>query len=353
MKMKKSHILLIGIFLGMTILLSACMPGPRVTGAPGVSVDEDMAFVAYGTFVYGLDITNGSVTWSYPEKANSQVVFYAQPLVSGDYVYVGDLAKTFHKLDRQTGAVIWIYTKADGFFLAKAAEADGVVYAPCNDGSLYALDNYGNLLWKFDTGHYLWSQPQIVDDVIYLGSMDHFVYAISKDGEEIWSKELGGAIVASPKVNAEANALYIGSMDNQMVALDLSTGNILWTYDTESSLWGESLLVENTLYFADSGGQIYALDVETGDAIWMTEYSGNVIGGLAPMEDGFVMATEEGVVKAFNFDGSPKWEATLGGEIFQAPAIGNDYIVVGTVGGDQLIYGFSQTGVQLWSTTPE
>ena len=351
--MKKSKLLLIGIFLGMTILLSSCMPGPRVTGAPGVSVDEDMVFVANGTFVYGLNITNGSVIWSYPEKANTQVVFYAQPLVSGDFVYVGDLAKSFHKLDRQTGAAIWMFTDAEGFFMAKAAESDGVIYAPCNDGALYALDEYGNLLWKFETGHYLWSQPQIVDDVIYLGSMDHFVYAISKDGEELWSKELGGAIVASPKVNAEGTALFVGSMDKQMVALDLSNGESLWTYDTEASVWGESLLVENTLYFADSGGQLYALDAESGDAIWMTEYTGNVIGGLSAIEDGFVLATEEGLLKAFNYDGSPKWEATLDGEIFQAPANGNEYIVVGTVGGENLLYGYNQTGVQLWSTTPE
>ena len=337
----------------MTILLSACMPGPRVTGAPGVSADEDMVFVAYGSFVYGLDITDGSKVWSYPEKANSQIVFYAQPLVSGDYVYVGDLAKTFHKLDRQTGAAIWMFTDAEGFFLAKAAEEDGIIYAPCNDGALYALDNNGNLLWKFDTGHYLWSQPQIVDDVIYLGSMDHFIYAISKDGQEIWSVEMDGAIVGAPLVNTDGNALYVGSMDEKMVALDLSNGDILWTFDTEASLWGESLLVENALYFADSGGQIYALDVESGEAFWQTEYTGNVVGGLSIIEDGFVMATEEGVLKAFNFDGSPKWEATLDGEIFQAPAISNDYIVVGTVGGEKLVYGFNQTGVQLWSTTPE
>ena len=351
--MKKSHILLIGIFLGMTILLSACMPGPRVTGAPGVTADEDMAFVAYGTFVYGLDITNGSKVWSYPEKANSQVVFYAQPLVSGDFVYVGDLAKTYHKLDRKTGAAIWTFTDAKGFFMAKAAEADGVIYAPCNDGALYALDGNGNLLWKFDTGHYLWSQPQIVDDVIFIGSMDHFVYAISKDGDDLWSKELGGAIVATPIVNPDGNALYVGSMDTEMVALDLSSGDVLWEYATEASVWGEALLVDGTLYFADSGGALYALDVEDGSPVWTTEYSGNVIGGLSLIEDGFIISTEEGAVKAINFDGSPKWEATLDGEIFQAPSNTSDYIVVGTVGGEYLVYGFNQTGVQLWSTTPE
>ena len=141
-----------------------------------------------------------------------------------------------------------------------------------------ALDENGKLLWQFDTGHYLWSQPQIVDDVIYLGAMDHFVYAISKDGEELWSAEMGGAVVAAPKISADGSILYVGSMHEQMDALDTSNGDVLWSFDTENSIWGEALLVENTLYFADSGGKIYALDAETGDPVWQTEYSGNVVG---------------------------------------------------------------------------
>lgn len=352
--MKKSYILLIGIFLGITVLLSACMPGPRVTGSPGLSADQDTVYVAYGALVYGLDITNGSIVWSFPEKANAQVVFYAPPLVNGDYVYLGDLAKTFYKLDRQTGDVIWTATDAKGFYMAKAAMTEGIIFAPCNDGSLYAFDDEnGNLLWSFETGHYLWSQPQIANDMIYFSSMDHFVYAVSLDGNEIWSREMSGAVIAPPQMNADGTVLFVGSMDKQMVALDASSGDVLWTFDTDSSVWGDSLIIENALYFADSGGKIYALDAESGESLWQTEYSGNVIGGLSLIEDGFVMTTEEGVLKAFNFDGSPKWEATLVGEIFQAPAVSNEYLVVGVVGGENLLYGFNSSGVQLWSATPE
>lgn len=352
--MKKSHILLIGIFLGMAILLSACMPGPRVTGSPGIAVDEEMAYVSYGNFIYALDITSGSVSWSYPEKASGQVVFYAQPLVSGDYVYVGDLAKTFHKLDRETGAVIWTFTDAKGFFMGKAAESNGVVYVPCNDGDLYALDSSnGELLWTFETDDYLWSQPQVVGDVIYFGSMDHNVYAVSTSGSELWFKELSGAVNVTPVVNADGSALFAGSMGKQMVALDTENGEIIWSFDTEFSLWGDVLLIDNLLYFTDSGGNIFALDTDTWEARQLTEFAGSVVGGLALIEEGFVLTTEEGIVKAFNFDGSPKWEATLDGEIFQAPAVINEYLVAGVVGGDNLVYGFNQTGVQLWSTTPE
>jgi outer membrane protein assembly factor BamB len=324
-----------------------------VTGSPGIALTDEMAIVAYGNFVYSLDVTSGSVNWHYPEDSNNQVVFYAPPLATDDFVYIGDLANNFHKLDRETGKVIWTFSGARGYYIGQAAEADGTVYAPSNDGSLYAIDANGELLWEFKTGHYLWSQPQISGNRIYIGSMDHFVYAISASGEEIWSTDLQGAVVGSPLISEDGSKLYAGSLAEQLVALNATNGETLWTFDTEASVWGTSILVDGTLYFADSGGNIYALEAENGDPIWQTEYAGKVVGGLTAISDGLVLATEEGVVKAFNYDGTPKWEATLDGEIFQAPAANNEYLVAGTINGDNLIYGFNLTGVQLWSTTPE
>ncbi|MDY6872397.1 MAG: PQQ-binding-like beta-propeller repeat protein [Chloroflexota bacterium] len=351
--MKKSHIVLLTLFLGLTLLLSACVPGPRVSDAPGLALTDEAVFVAYGNFVYSLDATDSSVNWGYPENASTQIVFFAPPLVTEDAVYVGDLANNFYKLDLQTGQAEWTFADSAGFYLGQAAESDGVLYAPNNDGNLYALDADGHLLWTFETGNYLWSQPQISDDTIFIGSMDHFVYAISKDGDQVWSVELGGAVTGAPLLNEDGSVLFVGSMGKQMVALDAASGNILWSFDTEDGVWGTAILVDGSLYFADSVGNIYAVDAESGSAEWQTQYADSVVGGLTAIDGGFVMGTRGGVIKAYDFEGSPKWEATLDGEIYQAPLASSDFLVAGTIAGENLIYGFNQTGVQLWSTTPE
>ena len=351
--MKKSHILLITLFIGLTLLMSACMPGPRVVDAPGLSLDDTDAFVAYGNFVFSLDASNGSVNWAYPDKANNQVIFYAPPLVTEDAVYVGDLANEFHKLDKATGQEVWTFSDAQGFFLGQAAISDSVVYAPNNDGTLYALDANGNLLWTFETGHYLWSQPQIMGSVIYLGSMDHFVYAISLDGQEIWSKELSGAVTGAPILNEDGSLLFVGSLDNKMVALDTASGDEVWTFDTTESVWGSSVLADGKLIFTDSAGAIFGVSAETGEALWQTAISAEVVGGVASIGDGFVVATKDGQLRAYDLDGAPQWEATLDGEIYQAPVSNNDFLIAGLIDGDSLVYGFNLTGVQLWSTTPE
>jgi len=251
--MKKFHFLLLAAFIGLTLILSACVPGPRVTGTPGVALSDELVFVSYGNFVYGMDVTTGSVKWHYPEEANNQIVFYAQPLVVGDGVYVGDLANNFHKLNIESGAAEWTFSGADGYYIGQAAELDGIVYAPCNDGSLYAIDANGDLKWEFETGHYIWAQPQITEYAVYVGSMDHYVYAISIDGEELWSKEMGGAIVGSPILSEDGDVLYVGSIGGEMVALDAENGDTLWSFKAKQSIWGEAIFVDGSLYFGASG----------------------------------------------------------------------------------------------------
>ncbi len=351
--MKKSHVLLIAIFIGLTLILSACVPGPRVTGTPGVALSDEMVFVAYGNFVYGMDVTTGSVTWHYPSEANNQIVFYAQPLIVDDAVYVGDLANNFHKLNIESGAAEWTFSDAEGYYIGQPAEFGGVVYAPNNDGSLYAIDANGDLQWEFKTGHYVWAQPKITEDAVYVGSMDHYVYALSPSGEELWSKEMAGAVVGSPVLSEDNNVLFVSSLGGDMVALNAENGDTLWSFEADESIWGGGILIDGSLYFADSDGSIYALDTETGEAIWQRDYDGSVVGGLVAFDGGFALATDTGVVQAFDMNGTPIWQSTPGGEIVQAPAVNDEYLVVGTINSDNLVYVFNLTGVQLWSTTPE
>ncbi len=351
--MKKSKIILLTLFSGIALILSACVPGPRVTGAPGIALKDDLAVVAYANFVYGIDVNDGKVSWQYPDEVNRQLVFFAPPLVTEDYVYIGDLENNFNKLDRESGDLIWSFDGSEGYYVGEAAEKDGVVFAPCNDGYLYALDQDGDLLWKFETGHYLWAQPLILDEMIFISGMDHFVYALTMDGEKVWSHEMMGAVVGAPTPNEDGSVIFVGSLGDEVVALDVDDGDEVWRFETSDSVWGAPVINDGSLYFADSAGTVYALLASEGTPIWETEYEYAIAGGFTLLSDGLVFATKEGVIKALDFEGKPIWESNLDGEIYQAPSSDGEFIVTGTINGEELIYGFNLDGVQLWSMTPE
>lgn len=363
--MKKYRILIVIAIVAIAVILSGCTTGPRVTGSPGMALSEDTVYVAYGNFVYKMNSSTKNVEWSFPDESSNKIIFYAQPLVAGDFVYVGDLANNFYKINIETGNDEWTFSEAKGYFVGLAAEEDGIVYAPSNDGNVYAIDANGNELWRFETGHFVWAQPQINEDLIYIGSMDHYVYAVDKSsGEEIWSYEMDGAVIGAPTLNEDSSVLYAGSIGNEMVALNTSAQSdedrVLWRFDAGGelgSIWGSAILVDDTLYFADTNGYIYALDAYTGEEVWPgpIEFSGTIIGGLTALEDGFVFATEEGDIQGYYFDRSsmPEWNKNVEGEIFQAPVVNDKYLVVGAIGGEDLFYLYDLDGTLIWSETPE
>jgi outer membrane protein assembly factor BamB len=352
-RMKKTHILLIGILVGLTLILSACMPGIRVVGTPGIVLSEERTYVAYGNHVYAMNAASGNVEWNFPEESSNQVMFYAPPLVTDGYIYVGDLANSFYKIDKETGAAVWTFNEAKGYFIGQANEDGGVVYAPSNDGKLYAIDADGNLQWTFETDHFLWAQPQVGADAIYQGSMDHSVYAISKDGDQLWSTKMAGAIVGSVALSEDGTKLFVGSIGTEMVALDTSDGSIIWTFTADDSIWGRAVIVDKTLYFGDSSGVVFALNADNGQLLWRQAFTGSIIGGLSVLPDSIAFVTEEGTIKTISFDGSPKWESSISGQVFQAPAVNGQYLVVGAIEGDNLVYAYNLAGTQIWSRTPE
>lgn len=361
--MKRKNLVILLAFAGISIILGGCVPGPRVQGAPGISMTEESIFVAYDFFVYQMNVETKVVEWSYPSEANNKIKFFAQPLVTDEYLYIGDVNNTFHKVNIETGDDVWVFSKAKGFFMGPPAEENSIVYAPSNDGFLYAIDSNGNELWKFETGHYIWAQPQLSDEVVYLASMDHFVYAVSKsDGEKLWEFEMNGAIPKSFTLSDDGNTLFVGSIGKDFVALDTQAANdddrVLWRFDANgelASIWGESIYTDNTIYFADSSGKVFALDAETGESVWQTpvEFSGTIIGGLGEHQEGFAFATEEGEIRSYRFDGSLIWSKSVEGEIFQAPVFNKSYVAVGVIGGDELIYLYDLKGNLVWSNTPE
>ncbi|HEY9121429.1 MAG TPA: PQQ-binding-like beta-propeller repeat protein, partial [Brevefilum sp.] len=136
-------------------------------------------------------------------------------------------------------------------------------------------------------------------------------------------------------------------------AIDTDNGEQRWSFESEDSIWGSAAIANDLLYFADAGGNLYALDPASGALSFKSEFEGAAVGGVAVLEDGIVLATEQGGLRAFNFEGGSLWEASLAGEIFQAPVVNDKYIVVGTINGENLVYAFNLSGVQRWSTTPE
>lgn len=154
------------------------------------------------------------------------------------------------------------------------------------------VHNVKNLVpkWAFDTGNSLGLQsvPIVVDGVMYIATADNSVFAVDAlTGDmkwkysyelpddmpsKIWGNMHRGVTVINGKV-------LLGTMDVQLVALDINNGKELWRVKVGEYSEGQGIthpptIVKNkaiigisTLEFP-TRGSIVALDLEAGEEVW-------------------------------------------------------------------------------------
>ena len=101
--------------------------------------------------------------------------------------------------------------------------------------------------WSFATANLVFSSLAVANGVVYVGSLDNNVYALNaKSGAKLWSYATGNQIYSSPAV---ANGVvYVGSADNKVYALNAKTGAKLWSYTTGRAVESSPAVANGVVY---------------------------------------------------------------------------------------------------------
>jgi outer membrane protein assembly factor BamB len=99
-----------------------------------------------------------------------------------------------------------------------------------------------------------------VNGVVYVGSVDDNVYALdASTGAKLWSYATGHAVVSSPAV--VNGVVYVGSVDDNVYALDANTGAELWSYATGLEVQSAAAVVNAVVYVGSDDDNLYAFSV--------------------------------------------------------------------------------------------
>ena len=115
----------------------------------------------------------------------------------------------------------------------------------------------GLLLWSYTTGGQVQSSPAVANGAVYVGSEDKNVYALNATtGAKLWSYATGDFVHSSPAV---ANGVvYVGSWDHNVYALHAKTGAKLWSYATGDQIdFSSSAVVDGMVYVGSKDGAVY------------------------------------------------------------------------------------------------
>ena len=74
----------------------------------------------------------------------------------------------------------------------------------------------------------------------------------------MWKTDVGGPVLSSPVVVADL--LYVGSSDNNLYAITLSSGQVRWSFSVGGRVWTSPAVVDGVVYFGSHDGHIYAIE---------------------------------------------------------------------------------------------
>jgi len=247
------------------------------------------------------------IAWQIPiNKGYADASWHGVPAVADGRFYFAETAN-ITAVDVASGSRIWTTTiRNNPAALTSKLVVHGhrIFYADFPD--VWALEaTSGQILWRYASDSDASVAESAVDDhAMYVGTRDHKVLALDlNDGHPIWIADVGagwtqpgivqGLSVSGDTVYAGVTRWYVSNGYLQaavIVALDRSTGRELWRYQSEGDrhgivatpvVAGRNLIADDVIF-----GSVFAVDRFTGKEVWRIDAAP---GGYGPQDSPIII----------------------------------------------------------------
>jgi len=198
-------------------------------------------------------------------------------------------------------------------------------------------------VWTYKTGGAIWSSAAAADGALFFGSNDGNVYALeSAGGKLLWQFKTGGAVWGPASVDGDY--VYALSDDGFLYKLARHDGKLVWRFDTHGGavkregydrLASSAVVVGDTLYLGSADGSLYALDPSDGHERWhfatmgMVRSTPAVAGGRV-----FFGSYDHSIYAVDAKSGALQWKRDTLMPVVSTPLVANDLVYIGSRNAD-------------------
>jgi outer membrane protein assembly factor BamB len=276
--------------------------------------------------LYAIDLGQGTQRWKY--KAGP---FKAPPAVHDGCVYAGDLDGNFHCIDAAKGTKKWTFETGAEVGGANFHRDD--ILFTSHDENLYCVSKEGKLRWKFKTEGPIYGAPAVADGKTFLVGCDSMMHVIDvTTGKEIRSVELGGQTGASASVLG--NLLYIGTMRNEVKAIDWNKGEVVWTFKpgrNAQAFFSSPASTNKYVVVGSRDRRVHAIDRLKGTAAWSFPTGEKVDSSPVVAGNKVIVGSLDSNLYVLDLDtGKELQRIALDGPIIASPAVVEGKVLIGT-----------------------
>jgi outer membrane protein assembly factor BamB len=297
--------------------------------SPVVIAEGVVYFGSSDKFFYAVDLKTGVEKW----KSNLGIMT-APAGVKGDRVYIGNSDGKFFCLDRASGKEIWSFDD-DGNTgeITAAPNFDGDhILIPTHNSSLYCLDKNGKKVWEFRIEGPIYGGVAVADGKTFLAGCDSLMHAIDvKTGMELGSVDLKGQSGAASAVLGDY--LYVGTMSNQVLAIDLKRLRIAWEFEApkrKQPFYASAAVDSDLVVIGSRDNKVWALDTKTGKRKWDFLTDNKVDGSAVIVGDRIFVGSYDKRLYVLEKTGQKVTDFELDGAIMGSPAVAEGRVVIGT-----------------------
>ncbi len=323
-------------FIAITGLLAACAggtsnvepPAPLVSFTPSAKIKT----------LWSVDVGKGE-TKKFIELA---------PVMHEGTLYAIDINGRVGAYAADTGRQRW-HVELNEPVAAAVGFGEGLVLVGTKNANVFALEpGNGKQRWKGTVATEILSRPVADAGIVVVQTIDGRITGLStQDGRRLWTQQrtepsLSLRGTATPLING--GIVYTGFASGKLIAVDLESGRPLWERTVARprgrneierlvDVDAPPLIVGDTLFVVSYQGNVVALERTTGRVLWSREgssYSGMAVGGASL----YLTDAEGNVIALDQRSGASLWKQDkLHARLLNAPAVVGEYLAVGDLEG--------------------
>ena len=266
-------------------------PGPSASRSPSSATlspaptgPDEQAVVS--TLV-AISLADRTEVWRTPLEATSR----SGVTIDGTNAFVGDQAGTVYAVSLEDGAITWS-ANVDGRVDSGVAVSGGQVVAVARD-----TDAAQVLIAAFDeaTGERAWpavvlqanstagSGPSAGAGSVFVGSGDRRMRALDpEDGSERWATLVLSLFSPATSLAFDDQSVFAADIAGGLYRLDAAGGERRWSYHLNEVVLRSSPVVSGSSVLLGLGdGRLVAVDVSSGRLVWQSTPSPGLIGTIA------------------------------------------------------------------------